>query len=211
MLNGLDELPAHISSRIEALQSQTELPGISDWRIYPESKTDVSNYPVAALWKEISNLYGCKFPLLSRHVAPNMFSLHVTSCSTERVWSRMRHLYRPLRNKLDPCRAKKILLVSLADSFEKNMHKRQRISGYSEESEPSARIDSDLEEEMRFPDDWLEGIALDDLENIIVLDPGIQPVEMPQQWVDGDADSDHPQPNCAEQDEPGPDQASRAC
>ena len=72
----------------------------------------------------------------------------------------MRHLYRPLRNRLDPCRAKKILLISLAQAFEQNRSKKQKFSEYPVEIEESAEeFDIDLEGEcLQLPDEWLEGI-----------------------------------------------------
>ena len=161
LLNGIGDVPEEIS--LSLIQVRLSIPQESEWEI-PTNEENCGNYIVGALWRQLSLLPGCKFPLLARYVGPNLFSLHVTSCSTERVWSRMRHLFRPLRNNLDPVKAKKILLISLAQSFGQNMRKRKRDSGYSDEPD-GGKDDSDLEDDnLRLPDDWLEGIDLNSLD-----------------------------------------------
>ena len=86
---------------------------------------------------------------------------HITSCSTERVWSRMRYLYRPQRNKLSPVKAKKILLVSIANTFEENMSKKQRLLPQEEMDEGASDLEDD---DSSHPDIFLEGVDLDALD-----------------------------------------------
>ena len=77
MLNGLDNIPKHISDKITELKSQVGIPEKSEWKIKTHCNADVDNYPVAVVWKEISTLCECKCRALARFVAPNLFSLHV--------------------------------------------------------------------------------------------------------------------------------------
>jgi hypothetical protein len=160
LLEGISDLPEE--DLLPLLDMTLEIPGVAEWKIKTkDGMTDSGNYHVGVLWKKLSTLPDWKFPLLAQHVCPNLFSLHITSCSTERVWSRMRYLYRPQRNKLSPVKAKKILLVSIAHTFEENMSKKQKLLPQEEMEEGASDPEDD---DSLHPDIFLEGVDLDALD-----------------------------------------------
>lgn len=154
--HGLGEIPIAILTQIIKISGPK--PSGKSWQF--EKDHDVDNYCVAVIWNQLGEIHGFKYPLLAKQVAPNLFALHVTSCSTERLWSRMRHLYRPLRNRLSPEKAKKMLLINLADSFTKNLGKRKRDDDMAQNQENASESD---EEDMGLPEDYLDGVDLNNL------------------------------------------------
>lgn len=93
---------------------QSKVPGKDRWKM-DESST--GNFSVSSLWRTIDHP---RFPILSNDITRNIFALHVTSCSCERLWSRMRQLYKPTRHRLDPNRAKKLMMITLGRDFNRN-------------------------------------------------------------------------------------------
>jgi hypothetical protein len=154
--HGLGEIPIAILTQIIKISGPK--PSRKSWQF--EKDHDVDNYCVAVIWNQLGEIHGFKYPLLAKRVAPNLFALHVTSCSTERLWSRMRHLYRPLRNRLSPEKAKKMLLINLSDSFTKNLGKRKRYDDMAQIQENASESD---EEDMGLPEDYLDGVDLNNL------------------------------------------------
>ena len=160
LLEGISDLPEE--DLLPLLAMTLDIPGVTEWRIKTkDGMNDGGNYNVGVLWKKFGTLPDWKFPLLAKHICPNLFSLHITSCSTERVWSRMRYLYRPQRNKLSPVKAKKILLVSIANTFEENMSKKQKLLPQEEMDEGASDLEDD---DSSHPDIFLEGVDLDALD-----------------------------------------------
>lgn len=103
----------HIESLAELIES-SKMPEENEWKL---QEGDRGNFIVASLWRAIDHPH---YRIISDYVTRNLFAMHVTSCSCERLWSRMRHLYKPTRHKLDPQRAKKLLMIALGRDFKRS-------------------------------------------------------------------------------------------
>ena len=122
---------ADVCDSISFLIKHSEMPQGNNWKQC--EGTNCTTYNVGCTWRYIERQY----QIIST-IAGNLFAIHVTSCSVERLWSRMRALYKPTRSRLNPERAKKLMMITLGRDFYKHGNKRKRCND---------RKDGDLEED----------------------------------------------------------------
>jgi hypothetical protein len=103
----------HVESLVELIES-SKMPQENEWKLEEGGR---GNFIVASLWRAIDHP---RYRIISDYVTRNLFAMHVTSCSCERLWSRMRHLYKPTRHRLDPQRAKKLLMITMGRDFKRS-------------------------------------------------------------------------------------------
>lgn len=156
---------------LDELTSSIQMPQEVDWRLEEESR---GNFAVASLWRTIDPP---KFPILSNFITRNLFSMHVTSCSCERLWSRMRQLYRPTRNRLNPNKAKKLLMITMGRDFNRNF---ENSANFLEGKESGSEINEDRDQDGSIQDE----IPRVSLENLDWLDHADLEFNIPSELVD---------------------------
>jgi len=153
MKTGIAVNPDLLLEPMQVLIQESRMPEQHEWRL-AEGKLSTT-YEVASMWRHIAS-----FPILS-DLACNLFAIHVTSCSVERLWSRMRALFKPTRSKLNPERAKKLMMISLGRDFDRNKKKLDKSAENRMITENNDTFMDELAQSEIDDLEWLQDVDLD--------------------------------------------------